>query len=217
MVSVVRGGARGAAALNRAFSVLRLKAIVSRLFVAVTLPDPVRAKLADLQREIKQVLPPESASWTRPGNMHLTLRFLGKVASSRIPELSEKLSRALAGFGDLDLVCEGSGCFPDLHAPRVIWAGVHGAEERLLQLHRRVDEAVAGFAQQPAEAAFVGHITLARFKSIPRSTAEQTARFVEAAAARRFGGWRVPPVSLIHSQRSPAGTSYAERLSANLT
>ncbi|MBP9903738.1 MAG: RNA 2',3'-cyclic phosphodiesterase, partial [Verrucomicrobia bacterium] len=118
------------------------------------------------------------------------------------PELSARLRRALAGFGDFQLVCEGLGCFPDLRSPRVIWAGVHGANERLLQLQHRVENAVAGLALQPAAANFVGHVTLARSKPIPSSNAEHLARFVEDAAHRRFGGWRVPTVSLIHSQRS---------------
>ena len=62
---------------------------MSRLFVALTLPDPVRTALVDLQRELKPILPSNSRAWTRPENMHLTLRFLGNVVSMRIPELAK--------------------------------------------------------------------------------------------------------------------------------
>jgi 2'-5' RNA ligase len=172
--------------------------------------------LIAVQHELKQVLPRNSTAWTRPESMHLTLRFLGNVESTRIPELSEKLGAALAGFGEFDVVCERLGCFPDLRYPRVVWAWVHDAGERLAQLHRRVDEAVQGFAEKPAEERFVGHITLARPRQIKRPDAERLAQFIERAAPRRFGDWRVPSVALIRSQLSVAGASYAEMFRASL-
>jgi 2'-5' RNA ligase len=190
--------------------VVRLETKSLRLFVAIALPDPVRAKLIDMQRELKRVLPGNSTAWTKPDSMHLTLRFLGNVESTRIPELSEKLATALASFGEIDLICERLGCFPDLRLPRVVWAWVHDAGERLVQLHRRVDEAVAGFAEQPAEERFVGHITLARPRQIRRPDAERLSKFVADAVTCQFGDWRVSSVCLIHSQLLPAGAIYAE-------
>lgn len=169
-----------------------------------------------VQRELKPVLPANSTAWTKPENLHLTLRFLGNLASTRIPELSEALGAGLVGFGEFEVVCEQLGCFPDSCYPRVVWAWVHDAGGRLAQLHRRVDEAVAGFAEKPAEDRFVGHITLARPRQIKRPAAERLAQFVERAATRRFGGWRVPSVVLIRSQLSAAGASYAELFHANL-
>lgn len=172
--------------------------------------------LIAVQRELKSVLPRDSTAWTKPESMHLTLRFLGNVESMRIPELAEKLGAALAGFGEFDLVCERLGCFPDLRYPRVVWAWVHDGGERLAQLHRGVDEVVKGFAEQPADERFVGHITLARPKQIKRPDAERLAQFVERAATRRFGDWHVPSVALFRSQLSPMGTSYQELFRTNL-
>jgi RNA 2',3'-cyclic 3'-phosphodiesterase len=195
---------------------VRLEAKSLRLFVALALPEAVRAKLIELQRKLKRVLPGNSMGWTKPESLHLTLRFLGNVESTRIPELSGKLVTALAGFGEFDLVCERLGCFPDLRHPRVVWAWVHDSEARLAQLHRRVDEAVNGFAGQPAEERFVGHITLARPRQIQRRDAERLSKFIEDAVTCQFGDWRVSSVSLIHSQLLPAGASYAEVCRASL-
>jgi 2'-5' RNA ligase len=189
--------------------VLSPESKVVRAFVAIKLPTEVRAALGDVQAELKEVLPRNSTAWTRPANMHLTLRFLGDVASSRLPELQLKLREALTGFGSLDLVCERLGCFPDLRFPRVVWAWVHDVEERLAQLHRRVDEAVAGFAEKPAEARFTGHVTLARPKQIKRADAERLAGFVERAVERKFGNWSGREVELIRSELSPGGSQYS--------
>jgi RNA 2',3'-cyclic 3'-phosphodiesterase len=195
---------------------LSLEPKISRLFVAIDPPDAVRTRLIALQRELKLVLPRNSTAWTKPEGMHLTLRFLGNVESVRIAELSEQLGAGLAGFGEFDVSCERLGCFPDARHPRVVWAWVHDADERMAQLRGRVDEAVRVFAEKPAEARYVGHITLARPKQITRPDAERLSQFVERAATRRFGAWRVASVALIRSQLSAAGASYAELSRANL-
>jgi len=195
---------------------LSLESNIARLFVAITLPDPIRTTLVDLQRELKPILPSSSTAWTRPENLHLTLRFLGNVASLRIPELSQRLGLALAGFGEFDAGCGRLGCFPDLRFPRVVWASVQDAEKRLIRLHRLVNDAVAGFAPATAEATFVGHITLARSKRIQRPDAERLAHFFERAATRHFGDWRVSSIALIRSQPSQAGASYTEIFRAKL-
>jgi RNA 2',3'-cyclic 3'-phosphodiesterase len=181
-----------------------------RLFIAITVPDEVRAELRKVQGELKTLLPRHPAAWTRPESMHLTLRFLGNVESARVPELSQRLSAVLTGFGELNLICERLGCFPDLRFPRVIWAWVHDIAERLSPLQRRIEEAVSEFAGKPAEAGFVGHVTLARPKQIKRPGAERLARFIEGTVNRRFGQWSASDVSLIQSKLSQAGVNYTE-------
>lgn len=181
-----------------------------RAFIAIRVPEAVLAKLAEVQGEIKSLLPPKSIAWTKPESMHLTLRFLGNVATANIPQLENRLRSALTGFGDFDLICERLGCFPDLRYPRVVWAWAHDAKERLQALHRRIDEAVREFAGKPAEARFVGHITLARPKQIERTDAERLARFVEGAVDRSFGCWSANEVLLIRSELSAGGSKYHE-------
>ena len=181
-----------------------------RVFVAIHVLDNVLAQLAKVQHELQAVLPRNSTAWTKPESMHLTLRFLGNVAPTCVPELETQLRAALAGFGKIDLVCERLGCFPDLRYPRVVWAWVHDTNERLRQLHRCVDEAVREFAEKPAEARFVGHVTLARPKQIKRPDADRLARFVEAAVDRSFGGWTATEVVLLRSELSSSGSKYHE-------
>jgi 2'-5' RNA ligase len=181
-----------------------------RLFVAISLPEEVRWELDKVQGELKTLLPRLAATWTKPAGMHLTLRFLGNVPFERVPELSQRLSVALAGFGGLDLICERLGCFPDLRYPRVMWAGIHDEASRLILLFHRIDEAVSAFAEKPAEQRFTGHVTLARLKQISRPDAGRLARFVEGAAQRQYGRWTAKAVALIQSNLSQTGATYTE-------
>lgn len=188
--------------------VLSLESKVLRLFVAIALPEEVQTGLRGVQQELRAVLPPKSTAWTKPDNLHLTLRFLGSVEAGRVPELERRLREHLAAFGPMELICERLGCFPRLRLPRVVWTWVHDAGERLGLLHCRVDEAVGGFAEKPAELRFVGHVTIARPKRLPRPEAERLAQFIEGAVERRFGVWNCNEVELIRSELSPGGSRY---------
>jgi 2'-5' RNA ligase len=188
----------------------------NRLFIALALPAVVKLELARVQRELRDVLPPHAASWTKPDSMHLTLRFLGDVDVGRVSELEQSFRAAVTGFGELDLLCERLGCFPGLRFPRVVWAWVHDPEEKLLVLAQRVNEAVAPFAERPAENELTGHITLARHKQIKRAGSEPLAKFVEGAATRRFGQWRASEVELIRSELLPLGSRYTTLATVSL-
>ena len=180
----------------------------ARVFVAIQLPESIRTALRSVQAELKSLLPHRSTAWARPENMHLTLRFLGNVDVLRLPELQSRLRESLADFGSIELCCERLGCFPDLRFPRVVWAWVHDAPDRLGELAQHPNLAVEGFAKQTAEARFVGHITLARPKQINRQDAQRLAAFVEGAVARQFGCWTCREVELIRSELSTQGSRY---------
>jgi len=180
------------------------------LFIALNLPDDVRAALRTVQDELREIVLGKSVAWTRPEAMHLTLRFLGNVDAARVPGLSQRLHAALAGFGGCNLVCERLGCFPDLRYPRVVWAGVTGQADALTRLFHRVNEAVSAFAERPAGKRFTGHVTLARLKQIQRPDAERLATFITGAAQREFGDWTARSVSLMQSQLTQTGAIHTE-------
>ncbi len=74
-----------------------------RLFVAVPLPENVRADLAGLCSGVPD------ARWVAAENMHLTLRFIGEVGRGDADDIHQALSRIhLPAF---ELVVSGVGCF----------------------------------------------------------------------------------------------------------
>jgi 2'-5' RNA ligase len=179
-----------------------------RLFLALPIPAEVKASLSIEQDELRRLLPPRTASWTRVENMHLTLRFLGDVDGSQVEAVTASVTAVMTGFGALPLVAERLGAFPDLRYPRVIWAWVHDAAERLVELQRRVATATNGFTPKPAEEKLTGHITLARIKQIKRPQAEVIASFLQRAVNRHFGEWAADHLELIRSELSPDGSRY---------
>ncbi len=180
-----------------------------RLFVALAVPPEVKARLAAAQQELRAQWPARAASWTRPEQVHLTLRFLGDVATSKVDPLTAHLAAATAGFGPLQLVAEGAGCFPDTRSPRVIWIGVGDAGQRLTELHQRIVAATEDFTRQPVEKDFTGHVTLGRTRHLHRRHAEALANFVAGAVDRRFGEWTADQIELMRSELLPGGSRYS--------
>src|SRR5690348_4241579 len=94
-----------------------------RLFTAIELPEQVRGTLSEWARQWK--LRYRGASWVRPENFHVTLKFLGEVAEADVPALCEKLKGVTpVGTG---VVWPGHvELFPSRGPVRVIGVGLDG-------------------------------------------------------------------------------------------
>lgn len=131
---------------------------MTRLFVAVDLPDEAKKDLSALCQGLAGV------RWLPAEHLHLTLRFIGEVDDA----LAGAIRQGLSGENLAPFVCrlQGVGRFPPKGRPRVLWAGVR-AEEGLLRLQRTVEMAARGMGLAPEERAPRFHITLARLKDMP--------------------------------------------------
>ena len=126
-----------------------------RLFVAIALPEPVRAALVALAQPLPGV------AWTRPEQLHLTLRFIGDVPAEKIESVIALLTAVRVE--PFLLPVEGVGAFPPKGPPRVVWIGVGHGHPHLHQLRQRVDDALlaAGLVDLDVRK-FHPHVTLAR-------------------------------------------------------
>ncbi|HKY30118.1 MAG TPA: RNA 2',3'-cyclic phosphodiesterase [Pyrinomonadaceae bacterium] len=142
-----------------------------RVFCAVELSSSVRKKLIEHSTRLRELAPDVQASWSREQNLHLTLKFLGQVQTSRLERLSKAAAKAATGLPTIQLSIEETGAFPKHGRPRVLWVGVKDASGGLRELQRRLEEACdrEGFAKE--ERTFHPHLTLARLRN-PQSAQE---------------------------------------------
>ncbi len=136
-----------------------------RTFIAVRLPEPVLEALGKLAAGVAQDWPPRGVRWVRAEGIHLTLRFLGDTEEEQIAALKLGLDEAVAGFAPFELCFGDMGCFPNVRRPRVIWAGVADAGERLAPLQKAVERMVRaqGWEREQGKA-FRPHLTLGRVR-----------------------------------------------------
>ena len=131
---------------------------MTRLFVAIALPEDVKALLDPLCRGVP------GARWMRDRQFHLTLRFLGEVEGPVARRVEEALQAVRVAPFELQVV--GVGHFPPRGDPRVLWAGVSKSAE-LLELHRQVEKVLRRAGLPPEERKFAAHVSLARLHASP--------------------------------------------------
>ena len=177
-----------------------------RLFLALSVPEEVKAQLHRVQLELRETVK-EGARWTPPDQFHLTLKFLGGVRHSQVEPLLGALSESSAPFGPLVLTASGLGAFPPRGKPRVLWAGVSDAAQQLPLLQRAVELASAAFTAEPPVNDFSGHITLARLSQF-RGAANELKTVLAGSGQRMFGGWTANHLALMQSELSSAGATH---------
>ncbi len=137
-----------------------------RCFVAVEVPGAVQALLPPIQETLRSAVQSAGgrASWTKPGNFHLTLKFLGDVHPDAIDEVSAALQPVAAAQRPFSLEIGGIGAFPHLNRPRVLWVGVKQGAAAIKRLAEAVNLQLARVGY-PAESRFHPHLTLARLRN----------------------------------------------------
>lgn len=138
-----------------------------RCFVAVALPETVRASLEGVQAALRKSF--AGARWVRPEGIHLTLRFLGEIDEALVNALGEDLRvLAMRSGPPFSLAVGGVGFFPRRASPRVVWVGLRnpaddpGALARLAALQASIEETARRAGLSPETRAFHPHLTLAR-------------------------------------------------------
>ncbi len=184
-----------------------------RMFIGIA---PPREIAEALHGAVRDRFAPEEARrlrFTAAADLHVTLVFLGSVDEAAIPRLGTELERALQAERVLELALEGTGVFPSLARPRVLWAGVrtiHVGDLRLEELRRAardVARAAGVLARADPEAEpFRPHLTVARVRE--RLPHDSLRAFLSLEFRAR---WLVEEVALFESTAGTARASDAGR------
>lgn len=177
-----------------------------RCFVAVDVPEGLRAAVGAAQARLRAAAPAADVRWTEPAGFHLTLKFLGEVAERRAGELVAALGAAVAGRPPPALAAGGLGAFPAVRRARIVWLGLTAGAADLAALAAAVERALVplGF---PAEVRpFHGHVTLGRVRS-PRGAAALGAA-LERSGGLEIGTWSADEVVLYRSHLGRTGARY---------
>ena len=181
---------------------------MARLFVAADLSVNVVERLVLLQRHV-EAAQLDRVRWVEPGNIHVTLKFLGEVGEELVPFVSEvlrDLSRPLFPF---EVTCCRLDAFPDLEQPQVLWAGLDASGAEVMGLLRQtIEQGLSELGFAPDARPFVPHLTLGRVKG---TDAVQLVEEVKRHRTVDFGVSYVKDLVLFESVRTPRGTSYLVR------
>jgi len=173
-----------------------------RLFVAPEIPSTVRENLAALLNSLRAVSP--QTRWVRAENLHVTLKFIGEVADTKLAAIRGALA-AVRSEQPVTLDFRGFGFFPNEKHPRVFWVGIE-ASANLKSLAADIDRATEKLGVPLEKQPFSPHLTLARFE--PPRLPEKLRAAIQESVARDFGSLRTGQFHLIESKLKPAGAEY---------
>jgi len=178
-----------------------------RLFVALEIPAAVRdnltAQVAEL-RELSAKVADKRPRWVRPENLHVTLKFIGEVAPTKLAGIRDALS-AIRSDGPVEIKFRGLGFFPNEQHPRVLWAGLD-VSANLPPLAGDVDVALETQGIARERRSFMPHLTLARIE--PPGLHEKLRAAIQKNGAREFGSFQTREFYLIESKLKPSGAEY---------
>ncbi len=180
-----------------------------RLFLAGPLPAALQAAvfsaLAPARRAASQ------ARWVRPGQLHLTLAFLGETQSSHLPSLVEALRAVAPRHPPPMLGLQGAGCFGRPHQPNVLFAELSGDVDAFSALAADVRGAVGpSRLEEPTREPFHPHLTLARARSRQGDAALSRCR--RALREQAFGAFVLDRMVLYQSELVPSGSLFTPLL-----
>jgi 2'-5' RNA ligase len=187
-----------------------------RCFIAVELPDEIKSGLSRLQAQLKSgsQFP---VKWVDPYSIHLTLKFLGNVASDRTGEITEAMKGASQGVSPFQLEVKDLGVFPNLRRVQVAWVGVSGEVDKLARLQQKIESALAQLGFAPENRRFTPHLTLARLHN--HASPDERQRFGQLIADTRFeAAYSLPveAINLMRSQLTREGAIYSRISSVGL-
>jgi 2'-5' RNA ligase len=209
-----------------------------RLFIALDIPDEIRAKMTRYLEGVREFAP--DARWVKPESFHVTLKFIGEQKDDQVERIQHELATVHAQ--PFDISFRGQGFFPNPRSPRVFWLGIEAPDDpehspradfadtekgiatqagfaRLGELASAVDEAVSRTGVPRETNPYRPHLTLARSGSgrpqpqpgdRPSPPLRRLADKLQGKPAPDFGTMTAREFFLYESKLGPGGARYTK-------
>ena len=179
-----------------------------RSFIAIELPDELKLGLARLQDKLKSGRQPWM-KWVDPYAIHLTLKFLGNIGVDSIDAITKAMETAVQEIPPFHLEVKDLGAFPNLRRVQVVWVGVGGEVDKLVQLQQRIESNLAPLGFTAEARSFTPHLTLARLRN--QASLDERQRLGQLISSTKFEtaySIEVEAINLMRSQLTREGAIY---------
>jgi|WetSurMetagenome_2_1015567.scaffolds.fasta_scaffold441858_2 RNA 2',3'-cyclic 3'-phosphodiesterase len=175
---------------------------IIRTFIALPLPSDLASSVASIQNQL--IASGAEVKWEHSDKFHITLKFLGDIESSIVPQITDALKETVGSFPRFDLSYVRLGGFPNIDHPRVVWIGTSESQQ-IFRLQERVEQVCSSFGFAKEDRTFHAHITLGRLKgnlNLERLTASLKSITFEPLLAR------CSELHFMRSELRPTGSVY---------
>jgi 2'-5' RNA ligase len=175
-----------------------------RVFIGIGLPPVCRRAISEAISRLRGKRLP--VSWVPEPNLHVTLKFLGRIDPGREVEIGSLLEQVAGNFRPFEITVAEAGGFPTLRAPRVLWVGIREQLELVGKLQENIENALSGAGFPREERRFHPHVTVGRVRDrLPPGWGEEYAKVL---SGKTFGIVGVGSFRFYESRLSPKGAEY---------
>lgn len=133
-----------------------------RTFIAVEVSAEVRGRADLLVNRLSRT--GIKATWVKPENMHLTLKFLGDTDETLIPDVCRRVAEATKTYPAFQANFAGAGAFPSIDRPRAVWLGVTDGAQQLVDVQGSIEESLLDLRIPRERRRFKPHLTIGRIR-----------------------------------------------------
>ncbi len=195
---------------SKSFSVFQVETI--RVFIAVSFNPKLTNKLRNLQGIFKRLS--LNASWVKPENIHLTLKFLGDIETNRISQIFDPMVKTASKFACFNTKLSNLGVFPNWNRPRVFWIGLDDKEEIFKKLKEQLELELFNVGFPRDKKPFSPHLTLARLRSPDNKN--QLKKEIEKFDIPSDYSIKISDIKLYKSLLTPKGAEYTKLFDCSL-
>ena len=133
---------------------------MSRLFIALKIPDDVREKIFSLPKDVVNNY--NDHKWEPLDKIHLTLKFIGEVKEDLVRPINESIN-FVEEFPAYKCSLTKFGFFYRFKEANILWLGL-SMDDSIKVLVKRIDENLAQFNIPAEKRDFKPHLTMMRIK-----------------------------------------------------
>jgi RNA 2',3'-cyclic 3'-phosphodiesterase len=179
-----------------------------RSFISIELPESVKINLAQIESKLKTTCQ-FPVKWVSPDNIHLTLKFLGNIDTSKIDSITEAVRSALHNESPITLNFAGLSVFPSLKNIQIVWVGLGGELDALNVIQNKIETQLIPLGFPPEKRQFTAHLTLARIKEYASYAEKQVlAHVISNTEINCDLSFKVNTINLMSSQLTRTGAAY---------
>lgn len=150
--------------------------------------------------------PGDGIKWVPTDNLHLTLKFLGDVLNTEVPQVCDVVRKVCENYEPFELKFRGADGLPTLERARVICAGVEDASGSLTEIVGSLERELAELGFKPENRDYKPHLTLGRAKS--RRAGDPVIERLRKETDSDLGNMWVSEVQIIASFLDKKGPTY---------
>ncbi len=175
-----------------------------RAFIAIDMSPEIKSEIGGIVRKAGTA---DAIRWVPSRNMHLTLKFLGEIREDLVPEIENRIRVVTAGKGPFSVGIRGTGAFPNLKRPNVLWVGVEPSAP-LKAVFDGIEKGLAEIGIPKESRPFSPHLTIGRVRDL--RGIESVVRELATYKDTFFGTIDVHEILLMKSVLKPAGAEYSK-------